>query len=146
MPGVPQNVQAAVVGNTISVSWQPPSGSAVWTYMVQAGTAPGASNIYRGGVGLVTTVSSPIANGTYYIRVAAQNLAGTGPASADVVAQVGLPPGPPQNVVATASAGVITLSWAPPVSGSAVSSYIVQAGTASGAANLFNGGVGAGTW
>ncbi|HTM33142.1 MAG TPA: M12 family metallo-peptidase [Vicinamibacterales bacterium] len=143
VPGVPQNVQAAVVGNTISVSWQPPSGSTVLTYIVQAGTAPGASNIYRGGVGLVTTVSSPIANGTYYIRVAAQNLAGTGPASADVVAQVGLPPGPPQNVVAMASGGVITLSWAPPVSGGAVSNYIVQAGTASGAANLFNGGVGA---
>jgi hypothetical protein len=143
VPGVPQNVQAAVVGNTISVSWQPPSGSAVLTYIVQAGTAPGASNIYRGGVGLVTTVSSPIANGTYYIRVAAQNLAGTGPASADVVAQVGLPPGPPQNVVATASGGVITLSWAPPISGGAVSNYIVQAGTASGAANLFNGAVGA---
>jgi hypothetical protein len=78
-------------------------------------------------------------------RVAAQNLAGVGPVSADVVAQVGLPPGPPQNAVATAAAGVITLSWAAPASGSAVSTYIVQAGTASGAANVFNGAVGAGT-
>ncbi len=144
VPGVPQNVQATVVGNTISVSWQPPPGSAVWTYLVQAGTAPGASNVYSGGVGPITSVSSPISNGTYYIRVAAQNLAGTGPASADIVAQVGSPPGPPQNAVATASAGVITLSWNPPASGGAVSTYIVQAGTASGAANVFNGAVGAG--
>src|SRR5678815_4296041 len=93
-------------------------------------SAPAASTIYRGAVGAVTAVSSPIANGTYYIRVAAQNLAGTGPASVDVVAQVGLPPGPPQNVVAMASGGVITLSWNPPASGGAVSTYIVQAGTA----------------
>ena len=77
--------------------------------------------------------------------MAAQNLAGVGPVSADVVAQVGLPPGPPQNAVATASGGVITLSWTPPASGGAVSTYIVQAGTASGAANVFNGAVGAGT-
>ena len=145
MPGVPQNVQATVVGNTISVSWQPPPGSAVWTYLVQAGTAPGASNIYSGGVGPVTSVSSPIANGTYYIRVAAQNLAGTGPASADIVAQVGSPPGPPQNVVATAAGSVITLAWNPPAAGGAVSTYIVQAGTATGAANVFNAAVGAGT-
>ena len=120
-------------------------GSAVSNYIIQAGTAPGASNIYSGGVGAVTSVSSPIPNGTYYIRVAAQNLAGVGPVSADVVAQVGLPPGPPQNAVATASGGVITLSWTPPASGGAVSTYIVQAGTASGAANVFNGAVGAGT-
>ena len=146
VPGVPQNVRATVVGNTISVAWQAPAtGSGVWTYLVQAGTAPGASNVYSGGVGAVTSVSSPIPNGTYYIRVAAQNLAGTGPASADVAAQVGLPPGAPQNAVATASGGVISLSWMPPASGGAVSTYIVQAGTASGASNVFNAGVGAGT-
>jgi len=146
VPGVPQNVQAIVVGNTISVTWQAPAtGSAVSTYLVRAGTAPGASNVFNGGVGTVTSVSSPIPNGTYYIRVAAQNLSGTGPASADVVAQVGLPPGPPQNAVATASGGVISLSWTPPVSGGAVSTYIVQAGTASGASNVFNAAVGAGT-
>ena len=146
VPGVPRNIQTTVVGNTIGVSWQPPAtGSAVSNYIIQAGTAPGASNIYSGGVGAVTSVSSPIPNGTYYIRVAAQNLAGVGPVSADVVAQVGLPPGPPRNAVATASAGMITLSWTPPASGGAVFAYIVQAGTASGAANVFNGAVGAGT-
>jgi hypothetical protein len=146
VPGVPRNLQTTVTGNTIAVSWQAPAtGSAVMNYIIQAGTAPGASNIFSGGVGAVTSVSSPIPNGTYYIRVAAQNLAGVGPVSGDVVAQVGLPPGPPLNAVATASAGVITLSWAPPATGGAVSGYIVQAGTASGAANVFNGAVGAGT-
>jgi hypothetical protein len=145
-PGVPQNVQTSVVGNTINVTWQPPAtGSPVSTYIVHAGTAPGASNIYSGAVGAVTSVSSPIPNGTYYIRVAAQNLSGTGPASADVVAQVGVPPGAPRNAVATASGGVISLSWTAPLSGGAVSTYIVQAGTASGASNVFNGAVGAGT-
>jgi hypothetical protein len=146
VPGVPRNVQATVVNNTITVSWQPPaSGAPVSNYVVQAGTAPGAANVYSGGVGTATSVSSPIPNGTYYLRVYGLNASGTGPLSADIVAQVGLPPGPPRNAAATASAGVITLTWLPPVSGGTVSRYIVQAGTASGASNVFNAAVGAGT-
>ena len=146
VPGVPREVQATVVDNTITVSWQPPaSGAAVSSYVIQAGTAPGASNVYSGSVGAATSVSSPIPNGTYYIRVYGQNASGTGPLSPDIVAQVGLPPGPPRNAAATASAGVITLTWLPPVSGGTVSTYVVQAGTASGASNVFNAAVGAGT-
>jgi peptidyl-Asp metalloendopeptidase len=146
VPGVPRNLQATVVNNTITVTWQPPSsGAAVSNYVVQAGTAAGASNVYSGGVGTATSVSSPIPNGTYYLRVYGQNASGTGPLSADIVAQVGLPPGPPRNAAATASAGVIALTWAPPASGGTVSTYIVRAGTASGASNVFNAAVGAGT-
>lgn len=146
IPGPPRNVQAVVSGNHIEVSWDPPaSGSAVSTYIVRAGTAEGASNVFNGGVGLVTRVVSSIANGTYYIRVIAQNTAGAGPPSADIVAQVGVPPGPPQNVSASAAGSVLSLNWQAPVTGGPVSGYIVQAGTASGASNVFNAAVGAGT-
>jgi peptidyl-Asp metalloendopeptidase len=143
-PSAPLNLQASVAGNTITVSWQAPAqGTPIATYIVRAGTGPGLSNVYDGAVGGVTAVSSPIANGTYYIRVLAQNATGTGPATADVMATVGVPPGVPQNVVASAAGGTITLSWSPPASGGAVSTYLVQAGTAPGSANIFNGAVGA---
>lgn len=143
-PGAPQNLQASVSGNTITVSWQAPAqGTPVSAYIVRAGTGPGLSNLYDGAVGTGTMVSSPVANGTYFIRVLAQNAAGLGPATADVVATVGAPPGPPQNVVASASGATITLSWAPPASGGPLSTFIVQAGTAPGASNVFNGAVGA---
>lgn len=146
LPTAPLNLQASVVGNTITVSWQPPAqGTPLSTYIVRAGSGPGLSNVYNGPVGNVTTVTSPIANGTYYIRVLAQNATGMGPATADVIATVGAPPGPPQNVVATASGGTIVLNWSPPAGGGAVSTYVVQAGTSSGTSNLFNGAVGAGT-
>ncbi|MDH4065795.1 MAG: M12 family metallo-peptidase, partial [Acidobacteriota bacterium] len=146
LPSAPQNLQATVVGNTITVTWQAPAqGGAISAYVVQAGTGAGLSDVFNGSVGAVTTVSSPIANGTYYIRVLAQNSLGAGPATADVVATVGAPPGPPENVVASTAGGTIFLSWSPPVSGGAVSTYIVQAGTAPSLANVFNGAVGAGT-
>ncbi len=144
-PSAPQNLQAIVTGNQIAVSWQAPAqGVPIATYIVRAGTGPGLSNVYDGAVGSGTTVSSPIANGTYYIRVLAQNAAGVGPATADVVATVGVPPAAPQNAVASAAGSVVTLSWTPSAGGT-VSTYIVQAGTAPGASNVFNGAVGTAT-
>ncbi|MDH4063743.1 MAG: M12 family metallo-peptidase [Acidobacteriota bacterium] len=146
LPTAPQNTQTSVVGNNITVSWQAPAqGGPITTYLIQAGTGPGLSDVFNGPVGAATSVSSPIANGTYYIRVAAQNSIGVGPYAMEVVAQVGTPPGPPENVMASALAGVITLSWSPPSSGGAVTSYVVQAGSAPGAADFFNANVGPGT-
>jgi hypothetical protein len=146
LPSAPQNLQASVVGTTLTLSWQAPAqGTPVSTYIVRAGTGPGLSNVYDGPVGTATTVTSPVANGTYHIRVLAQNATGVGPATADVVATVGVPPGAPQSVVASATGGVVTLSWAAAAGGGAVSTYIVQVGTAPGLSNVFSGAVGAAT-
>jgi photosystem II stability/assembly factor-like uncharacterized protein len=49
-------------------------------------------------------------------------------------------PAPPANPRAVFSGGVVTLSWE---ASAGASSYLVQVGTASGSANLFNGNVGA---
>ncbi|HUU34497.1 MAG TPA: zinc-dependent metalloprotease family protein [Vicinamibacterales bacterium] len=146
LPSAPQNLQATVAGNNLAISWQAPAqGAPITGYILQAGTAAGLSNLYNGPIGNVTSVAGPVANGTYYFRVLAQNALGTGPATPDVAATVGAPPGPPQNFVATANAGTVFLSWAPPVSGGTVSTYILQAGSGPGLSNLFNGAVGPGT-
>jgi hypothetical protein len=146
LPSAPQGLQADVVGNNITVRWQAPAtGTPVTTYHVRAGRGPGLSDVYSGAVGAVTSVSSPIPNGTYYIRVLAQNAAGLGPATADLQVTVGVPPGAPQSPVASVSGSRITFSWSAPGAGDAVTTYIVQAGTGPGLSNVFNGAVGTGT-
>jgi hypothetical protein len=146
LPSAPQNIQADIVGNIITVRWQAPAiGGPVSTYILRAGTGAGLSNVFNGAVGAVTSVSSPIVNGTYFIRVLAQNAAGVGPATPDVSVTVGAPPGPPRAPVVSVSGSRITFSWSAPNTGGAVTTYIVQAGTGPGLANVFNGAVGTAT-
>ncbi|MGD9902898.1 MAG: hypothetical protein AB7U83_05475 [Vicinamibacterales bacterium] len=45
-------------------------------------------------------------------------------------------PGAPQNLSATASGGSVLITWAPPASGGAADSYVLEAGSAPGLANL----------
>jgi predicted phage tail protein len=54
------------------------------------------------------------------------------------VGQPLVPPGAPGNLVATAAASAVTLSWAVPISGGAPTTYLVEAGSASGLADLAN--------
>lgn len=144
LPAAPLNLQATVVGNQLTVTWAAPAtGAPIATYVLQAGSGPGLSNIYSGAVGAITAISAAVPNGTYYLRVAAQNAAGIGPATADVVATVGAAaPGAPQNLGAVVAGSLLTVSWQPPVSGGPVSAYALQAGTGPGLANVFSGVLG----
>jgi pathogenesis-related protein 1 len=47
-------------------------------------------------------------------------------------------PGAPSNLVATSAGSSVTLTWAAPQSGDPVQAYIIEAGSASGLANLAN--------
>ncbi len=144
VPGVPLDVAAAVSGETITVTWSAPTSGGVSGYIVQAGSQAGASDFFDGSVGMTNAVAAVVPAGTYFIRIRAFNAEGIGAASAEVIATV-VPqalPGDPQNVSAVASGSTITLTWAPPVTGGAASGYVVQAGSAPGAADFFNGPVG----
>jgi hypothetical protein len=67
-------------------------------------------------------------------------------------------PGPPTNLTASSSGSAVTLAWSPPLTGGAVFSYTLEAGSRAGAADLANfntasaattfsaAGVGAGTY
>ena len=146
-PGAPQQVAAIVSGNVVTVSWAAASGTPTG-YGMHVGTSPGAANLFSGPVGLVTSISAPVPNGIYYVRLYAHNAAGSGPMSAEVVASVGAPPqapGAPQGLGASVAGSLVSLSWSPPVSGGPVTTYVAQVGTQPGAANLFNGAIGAAT-
>jgi hypothetical protein len=143
-PGAPQGLAGAVSGSTVSVAWAPPlSGGEVTSYVAQVGTSPGAANVLNAAVGPITAASGRLGPGTYYIRVLAQNAAGLGAASNEIALTVGPSCTVPAAPVLTGwtSGGAITIQWTTPPGGP-VSGYTVQAGTVSGASNLFNASVG----
>ncbi|MEZ5419232.1 MAG: fibronectin type III domain-containing protein [Vicinamibacterales bacterium] len=45
-------------------------------------------------------------------------------------------PGAPQNVLASSSGGTVAITWSAPITGGAPTSYVLEAGTAPGLANL----------
>lgn len=142
-PAAPRNVTASAVGSTLFLSWEPPStGSTVTDYWVQAGTSPGTSNLFNATVGLLTAVSAPVADGTYYMRVFGRNAGGNGTVSSEVSARVGGVPAAPSGMAATPVGGRVTLFWNTPTQGGLPTTYVVQVGTAPGASNIFNGAVG----
>ena len=78
-------------------------------------------------------------NGTYYVRVRARNAAGFGPPSNEIVVVVGgggcsAAPTAPGTLTFTKNGSLVTLTWG--ASGGAPSTYLVEAGTGPGLANL----------
>jgi|GEM_PF-372156 len=132
-PAAPTNLNANAGDGRIDLAWVPVAGAT--GYNVYRGTASGVST---GGtpIGTVTTpsfTSIGLTNGvTYYFKVVATNVAGSGPDSAEVIAKP-LPalPAAPVNVAATASNAQVALTW-PAVNGA--TGYRVFRSTTTGTA------------
>ena len=147
-PLAPLTFSAAAVGTSVGVQWaENPLGPFISGYVLEAGSAPGLANL--GAVTFGATTRSFAANvgaGTYYLRVRAGNAAGLGPPSNEVVvvAQPAacVPPGAPTGLAATTAPGGVALTWNPPVTGGAPTSYRVDAGSTTGASNIGSFAVG----
>jgi hypothetical protein len=139
-PGAPTGLSQVVAGNTVTISWSAPAGAV--NYIVQVGTAPGASNLFNAAIGNTTTAAGVVPNGGYFWRVIALGPSGAAsPPSAEAQFTVGdvgpcVPPGAPQGFSSTVSGLLVSLQWSPPASGGAPTGYIIEAGSASGLANL----------
>ena len=138
----PLSLTATVNGNVVVLSWTAPaSGGPVLRYTIEAGTAPGQTNLASVPIGSATSVTSGIPNGTYYVRVRADD--GSGPSAPSnevtlVVGASGACAGPPTGVsVASQSAGTISLTWLAPATGSPTS-YVILAGSSPGLSDLAN--------
>jgi hypothetical protein len=71
-PGPPRSLIGSGSSGTVTLSWQPPISGTVLSYVIDAGTAPGATNIGTLNNGLSTTfVRAGVPPGTYYVRVRA---------------------------------------------------------------------------
>jgi hypothetical protein len=77
-------------------------------------------------------------NGVYFVRIGARNPCGIGAASNEVSFTVGpaLPGAPSGLSHAVGAGGLVTLTWSAPAAGDLPTSYTVEAGSATGLANL----------
>jgi hypothetical protein len=140
----PSSLTRVVNGTTVILSWGVPPGNQPTSYVVEAGTGPGLSNItiFDTGNSAPGLTVNNVPPGTYYVRVRGRDAAGTGPASNEVMVVVtgpGAAPGPcqPRNLTATVVGPDLLLDWeGPPGSAQCGSSYLVQVGSAPGASDL----------
>ena len=100
-PGAPVGLSGSVNSGTVTFTWVAPAGGCTPTsYTLQAGSSAGLSNLanFNTGNSATTYVAAGIANGTYYVRVLAQNGSGQSPASNEIVLTVGST-GPRPNLI-----------------------------------------------
>jgi hypothetical protein len=140
-PGAPLNVQATANGSTVTITWQPPAGP-VTGYVIEASLlnfGPVAATIPTTGT---TFVAPNVPNGTYYIRVIAENGALRSAPSAVASVTTGgctTAPGPPGTLTWSPIPAVttVTLTWgASPGGACAPVGYLIYVGTARGASDV----------
>ena len=90
IPPAPTNLRSCSAGTTVNLNWSGSPGAT--SYVLEAGTSPGASNLSAGDVGPGVSFTATAPPGTYYIRVRAKSACGTSAVSNEVVVQVGSTP------------------------------------------------------
>jgi hypothetical protein len=88
-PAAPLNLRAAVNGTSVHLSWTTAGGCPATNHVLQAGSAPGLTNLAVVNTGAMTNFSATAPPGTYYVRVVAQNGFGTSAPSNEVNIGVG---------------------------------------------------------
>jgi predicted phage tail protein len=142
VPGPPSGLAGAVTGSGLTLSWSSPvTGGRPRGYRIEAGSSSGLSNLSNLATGTTATTfsASGIPAGTYYLRVRAENDAGTGAASNEIAVIVGgsatcqAPPGSPAALRSAVNASAVTLAWD---AASGATSYVIEVGSHSGATDL----------
>ena len=89
-PDTPGPLAGSVSGGVVSLLWSAPAGGAAPTsYVLEVGSASGASNVASFDTGSgSTSISGPLASGQYFVRVRAQADGAVGPASNEVFLNV----------------------------------------------------------
>lgn len=138
-PDPPVNPAAFVRDDLVRLSWQPaPSGPAPSAFVVEAAAAGTATFFEVARTRAPQLVASRVPAGEWVVRVRAATDGGLSAPSASVqfaTSGCAAPPGPPTDLWALATSSRITLRFGEPATGSA-GDYVVEAGTASGLADL----------
>jgi len=141
----PTNLVAIVVGNSVTVSFTAATGAASYRLIANG---PGVA--FDQNIGALTSVSgSGLPAGTFTIQVYSVSSTGAQSATAATTTfTIGGGPGPcvapptPTGLTGSVVGGLASVSFNP---SPGATSYIVQAGTAFGASNLFNANIGPST-
>ncbi len=133
-------------GPTLTLSWTAPATGIPISYLIETSSAPGGpANLANFNTGNTQTslVAPGVPPGTYYVRVRGADATGPGAVSNEVQVVVsngggGVCPSAPRGLNITAqTGGTMAFAWQPPLTG-VPTSYVVQVGSAPGAANLAN--------
>lgn len=141
MRAAPLNLRATATGNQVRLAWSPPeSGANPDSYIIEAGTVRGSSNLASIDTGSRSTILTAGAGpGTYYIRVKARRGATISSASNEAVLVIPAPTVLADAPVALSSVsrgGAIVLNWIPAATGPRPTGYVLEARSAPGLANL----------
>ena len=148
-PSAPTGLTTSSSGSTVLLSWTAgAAGGAATSYTIEAGSASGLSNLAIVVTGSTATTFSAggVGNGTFIIRVKGSNASGTSAASNESTFIVGpacctAAPGAPAGFTLTGNGGgTVAFVWSA-ASGNPTS-YIIEAGSTSGAVNLANSDLG----
>lgn len=145
--GVPLNLTAATSGSTVSLSWSAPLSAIASSYALEAGSAPGLSDIgtFASGGAEPGLTFSNVPRGTYYVRVRSDAAGARSAPSNEVVVHVGptpctTAPSAPTALTATVIGSTVTLRWG--TSTAAPQAYVLEAGSESGRADIATVNVG----
>ena len=147
-PGAPVSLRSAIPDALGSLIWNPPvDGGPVISYIIEGGSLPGAADQFRMITGDATTSASYsyISAPAVFVRVKAANQFGESLASNELVFVSGsgtgrpciFPPDAPPGFVADVNGSTVSLRWGATIP-FARSSYVIEAGSVSGLANLAN--------
>ena len=148
-PSAPTGLTTSSSGSTVFLSWTAgAAGGSATSFTIEAGSAPGLANLANFATGSTATTfsSGGVGNGTFYVRVKGSSSAGTSAASNESTLIVGpagctAAPGAPTGFALTGnSGGTVSFAWT--ASTGNPTTYIVEAGSTSGAANLANSDLG----
>jgi titin len=131
-PRRPLGLIGSFHNSVATLSWTAPAGPAEngpTAYVVEAGSAPGLSNLAVMVVGNATRFQTLAPPGVYHVRVRAVNALGVGPASNEIVVRAGTGPGAPASLTSSIAATNVTFSWQAPPTG-VPDGYLVEIGTA----------------
>src|SRR5207247_7229256 len=122
----------AVSGTTVTVNWTPASGDPATSYVLEAGSASGRSDLANADTGSTETAltATDVPPGTYFVRIRARNASGTSAPSNEIIVVVSggcaTAPAPPTSLAAIVNQSAVTLTWQAPASGCPASSYIIE--------------------
>ena len=147
-PGAPSALTTSSSGSAVFLSWvAPASGGTPSAYIIEAGSAPGLANLANFSTGNTATTfsASGVGAGSYFVRVKATNPSGTGGSSNESLLTVGngacsgAPLAPTGFTLTFNSGGTVSFVWN---AAAGATSYIIEAGSAPGTANLANSNLG----
>lgn len=139
--GRPRALSVTYQTGTLHAAWEPPADAIdLIGYVVEIGSVPGASNLVQATTTALSW-SQPAPEGSeYYLRVRGLRSNGAGQASEEAIITTGTVvtqlPGAPEQVTMVLEGARLSMAWMPPASGGWATSYVIEAGSSPGAADV----------